>query len=52
MNKEVYSNCYTCGEELVEGQEIVTVHQYYYCDKGCLEMDIKRITLGSQSDNV
>lgn len=46
MSKEVYSNCYFCGKELVKGQDIVTVHQYYYCDAECLANDTEKITLG------
>lgn len=45
---EVYSNCYTCGRDLVKGQTIVTVHQYYYCNHECLIKDTKFVTLGGK----
>lgn len=48
--KEVYSNCYTCGKDLVEGQTIVTVHQYYYCNTICLSDDLKSIELGKSKE--
>jgi hypothetical protein len=48
LDKEVYGNCYVCGKELIKGQDIVTVHQYYYCDEECLMCDVKKITLGEQ----
>lgn len=46
MGKEIYSNCYTCGEELVEGQTVIMVHQYWYCNTSCLHKDTKAVTLG------
>jgi len=44
--KELYSNCYTCRKGLYEGQEIVTIHQYHYCNDYCLEKDKKKVKLG------
>lgn len=46
IKKEVYSNCYKCGDDLVEGQVIIAVHQYFYCSGKCLEGDKKAIMLG------
>ncbi|MED4619530.1 hypothetical protein [Priestia megaterium] len=43
---EVYGYCHCCGESLVEGQDIVTVYEYWYCDTDCLREDRKDITLG------
>ena len=43
---EVYGHCYCCGEPLVEGQDIVTVYEYWYCDTDCLREDREDITLG------
>lgn len=48
-NKVVYSNCYLCGNELVEGQEIIMVHQYFYCNRKCLDRDISIATLGAKN---
>lgn len=48
MSKEVYSNCYACGNKLVEMQWVLKVHQYFYCDSECLNRDVEGIMLGSQ----
>lgn len=46
MENEIYSNCYSCGNDLFKGQIIIAIHQYYYCSGKCLERDKRAIKLG------
>lgn len=43
---KVYSNCHHCGSYLFEGQEIVILEQYFFCDIDCLLAAITHKTLG------
>jgi hypothetical protein len=43
---EVYSNCWHCGSDLVEGQEIVELEEYFFCNTDCLFEKMKYKTLG------
>lgn len=43
---KVYSNCSYCEEDLVEGQEISIIEEYFFCDMSCLLKAMKYKTLG------
>ncbi|CDQ21745.1 hypothetical protein [Halobacillus karajensis] len=43
---EIYSNCWHCGDDLVEGQKIVKIEQYFFCDSECLLDSSKYTRLG------
>jgi formylmethanofuran dehydrogenase subunit E len=46
---EVMEHCDSCGEELYEGQEVITwTEDEHFCDMDCFKqyMDVKEVVLG------